>query len=44
MARVIHPIVVEDRVFEPWEEGEYQLEVLEDKYFLDEYGDHFDIL
>jgi hypothetical protein len=37
-ARVIHPIVVEDTVSEPWEEGEYQPEVLED-----EYGDHFDI-
>jgi hypothetical protein len=44
-ARVIHPIVVEDTVFEPWEEGEYQPEVLEDdSYFLDECGDHFDIL
>jgi hypothetical protein len=37
-ARVIHPIVVEDTVSEPWEEGEYQPEVLED-----ECGDHFDI-
>jgi hypothetical protein len=43
-ARVIHPIVVEDTVFESWEEGEYQPEVLEDKYFPDECGDHFDIL
>jgi hypothetical protein len=37
-ARVIHPIVVEDTVSEPWEEGEYQPKVLED-----ECGDHFDI-
>jgi hypothetical protein len=37
-ARVIHPIVVEDTVSEPWEEGEYQPEVLEDKCW-----DHFDI-
>ena len=43
-ARVILPIVVEDMVFKLWEEGEYQLEVLEDKYFPDECGDHFDIL
>jgi hypothetical protein len=43
-ARVIHPIVVEDTVFEPWEEGEYQPEVLEDEYFPDECGDYFDIL
>jgi hypothetical protein len=43
-ARVIHPIVVEDTVFEPWEEGEYQPKVLEDEYFPDECGDHFDIL
>jgi hypothetical protein len=31
-------------VFELWEEGEYQLEVLEDEYFPDECGDHFDVL
>jgi hypothetical protein len=37
-ARVIHPIVVEDTVSEPWEEGEYQPKVLEDKCW-----DHFDI-
>jgi hypothetical protein len=37
-ARVIHPIVVEDTVSEPWEEGEYQPKVLED-----ECGDQFDI-
>jgi hypothetical protein len=43
-ARVIHPVVMEDIVFEPWEEGEYQPEVLEDEYFLNECGDHFDIL
>jgi hypothetical protein len=43
-ARVIHLVVVEDTVFEPWEDGEYQREVLEDEYFPDEYGDHFDIL
>jgi hypothetical protein len=43
-ARIIHPVVVEDMVFESWEEGEYQPEVLEDEYFPDEYGDHFDIL
>jgi hypothetical protein len=36
--------VVEDTVFEPWEEGEYQPEVLEDEYFPDECGDYFDIL
>jgi hypothetical protein len=36
--------VVEDTIFEPWEKGEYQLEVLEDEYFPDECGDHFDIL
>jgi hypothetical protein len=42
-ARVIHPIVVEDMVFEPWGEGEYQPEVLENEYFPDECGDHFDI-
>jgi hypothetical protein len=36
--------VVEDTVFEPWEDGEYQPEVLEDEYFPDECGDHFDIL
>jgi hypothetical protein len=35
---------MEDIVFEPWEEGEYQPEVLEDEYFLNECGDHFDIL
>jgi hypothetical protein len=50
-ARVIHPVMVEDTVFEPWE---YQSKVLEDEYFPDEYfpdeyfpdecGDHFDIL
>jgi hypothetical protein len=43
-ARVIHLVVVEDTVFEPWEEGEYQPKVLEDEYYLDECGDHFDIL
>jgi hypothetical protein len=43
-ARIIHPVVVEDTVFEPWEEGEYQPEVLENEYFLDKCGDHFDIL
>jgi hypothetical protein len=43
-ARVIHPIVVEDTVFEPWKEREYQLEVLKDECFLDECGDHFNIL
>jgi hypothetical protein len=43
-ARVIHPVVVEDTIFEPWEEGEYQPEVLEDEYFPDKCGDHFDIL
>jgi hypothetical protein len=37
-ARVIHPIVVKDTVSEPWEEGEYQPEVLEDKCW-----DYFDI-
>jgi hypothetical protein len=37
-ARIIHPIGVEDTVSEPWEEGEYQPEVLEDKCW-----DHFDI-
>jgi hypothetical protein len=37
-ARVIHPIVEEDTVSEPWEEGEYQPKVLED-----ECGDPFDI-
>jgi hypothetical protein len=37
-ARVIHPIVEEDTVSEPWEEGEYQSKVLED-----ECGDQFDI-
>jgi hypothetical protein len=37
-ARVIHPIVVEDTVSEPWEEGEYQPKVLEDKC-----RDQFDI-
>ena len=31
--------MVEDTVFEVWEEGEYQPKVLEDKC-----GDHFDIL
>jgi hypothetical protein len=36
--------VVEDTVFEPWEEREFQPEVLEDEYFPDECGDHFDIL
>jgi hypothetical protein len=43
-ARVIHPVVVEDTVFEPWEERQYQPKVLEDEYFPDECGDHFDIL
>jgi hypothetical protein len=43
-ARIIHLIVVEDTVFEPWEKGKYQPKVLEDEYFLDECGDHFDIL
>jgi hypothetical protein len=42
-ARVIHPIVVEDTVSEPWEVGEYQPKVLENEYFPNEYGDHFDI-
>jgi hypothetical protein len=42
-ARVIHPIVVEDTVSEPWELGEYQPKVLENEYFPDECGDHFDI-
>jgi hypothetical protein len=36
--------VVEDTIFEPWEEGEYQPEVLENEYFTNECGDHFDIL
>jgi hypothetical protein len=43
-AKVIHPVVVEDTVFEPWEEREYQPEVLEDEYFSDKYGDYFEIL
>jgi hypothetical protein len=43
-ARVIHLVVVEDTVFEPWEEGEYQPKVLEDEYFPSKCGDHFDIL
>ena len=43
-AKVIHLVVVEDTIFELWEEGEYQPEVLEDKHFSDECGDHFDIL
>ena len=38
-ARVIHLVVVEDTIFESWEEREYQPEVLED-----ECGGHFDIL
>jgi hypothetical protein len=42
-ARVIHPVVMEDMVSEPREKGEYQPEVLEDEYFPNEYGDHFDI-
>jgi hypothetical protein len=42
-AKVIHPVVVEDTVSEPREEGGYQLKVLEDKNFPDKYGDHFDI-
>jgi hypothetical protein len=42
-ARVIHPVVVEDPVSEPREEGECQPEVLENEYFPDECGDHFDI-
>jgi hypothetical protein len=42
-ARVFHSVVVEDLVSEPREEGEYQPEVLENEYFPDEYGDHFDI-
>ena len=42
-ARVIHPIVVEDMVFELWKEGEYQPEVLEEEYFPVECRDHFDI-
>jgi hypothetical protein len=42
-ARVIHPVVVEDTVSEPWEVGEYQPKVLENEYFPDECGDHFDI-
>jgi hypothetical protein len=36
--------VVEDTIFESWEEGEYQPKVLEDEYSLDKCGDHFDIL
>jgi hypothetical protein len=43
-ARVIYPVVVEDTVFEPREEDGYQPKVLENECFLDEYGDHFDIL
>jgi hypothetical protein len=43
-ARVIHLVVVEDPIFEPWEKGKYQSEVLEDEYFPDECGDHLDIL
>jgi hypothetical protein len=42
-AKVIHPVVVDDIVSEPREEGEYQPKVLEDKNFLNECGDHFDI-
>jgi hypothetical protein len=42
-ARVIHHVVVDDTVSEPREEGEYQSEVLENEYFPDECGDHFDI-
>jgi hypothetical protein len=42
-ARVIHPVVVEDTVSEPREEGEYQPKVLEDKYFPNKCGDQFDI-
>jgi hypothetical protein len=34
-ARVIHPVVVEDPVSEPREEGECQPEVLENEYFED---------
>jgi hypothetical protein len=36
--------VVEDTIFESWEEGEYQPKVLEDEYSPDKCGDHFDIL
>jgi hypothetical protein len=43
-ASVIHPVVVEETVFEPWEKREYQPEVLEDEYFPDKCGDHLDIL
>jgi hypothetical protein len=42
-ARVIYPVVVEDPVSELREEGENQPEVLENEYFPDECGDHFDI-
>jgi hypothetical protein len=41
--RVIHPVVEEDPVSEPREEEESQPEVLENEYFPDECGDHFDI-
>ena len=41
-ARVIHLVVVEDTIFESWEEEGYQPEVLEDEYFPNECGDHFD--
>ena len=43
-AKVIHPVVVEEMVFESWEEEKYQPKVLEDEYFPDECGNHFDIL
>jgi hypothetical protein len=43
-ARVVHPVVVQDTVFEPWEEEGYQPKVLENECFPDECGDHFDIL
>jgi hypothetical protein len=42
-AKVIHPVVVEDTVSKPREEGGYQPKVLEDKNFPNECGDHFDI-
>ena len=43
-ARIIHPVVVVDTIFEPWEKEGYQPKVLDNECFLDKCGDHFDIL
>jgi hypothetical protein len=39
-----HPVVKEDTIITSWEEAELQPEELEDKGFLEECEDNFDII